>query len=115
MKSNRVSCLNNREDLDENTLYSKYYNTLGDHDEVLEILHHVSGEVQMPIGKLRPDDEFKNELAPTKGWEFDNGMSLLFENVVTTAKKSGRQVDISNISTLNDYIRIRLLVEKGLF
>jgi hypothetical protein len=45
--------------------------------ELLEFLQLVALSVEMPRGLLRPTDRFSVELAPERGWEFDDGLSLL--------------------------------------
>jgi len=40
-------------------------------------LTRVERATDIPKGKLRPDDRFAVELAPVRGWEFDDGLNLL--------------------------------------
>jgi len=43
-------------------------------DAFLEIVSQVTS---IPVGKLRPQDRFDRELAPERGWEFDDGLEVL--------------------------------------
>jgi hypothetical protein len=42
-------------------------------------IRQIAEATDIPQGKLRPTDRFDLELAPTKGWEFDDGLNLLPE------------------------------------
>jgi len=45
--------------------------------DVLRFLTRVENVTDVPKGKLRPDDRFAVELAPERGWEFDDRLNLL--------------------------------------
>lgn len=42
-----------------------------------EALQAVEQATGVPRGRLRPQDRFAEELAPEKGWEFDDGLAEL--------------------------------------
>lgn len=68
----------NREDLPAHELYLEFFSDSElDEEAVTDFLRLVSTECEVPMGKLRPDDRFLVELAPTRGWELDDGVWLL--------------------------------------
>jgi hypothetical protein len=92
-----------REDLSFDAFYRQYYQDSDlDADSVQRALDQVAGALNVPIGKLRPDDRFAVELAPQKGWELDDGAGLLGQVVRNKGAAAGAQ----QIRTLDDFIRV---------
>jgi hypothetical protein len=58
----------------------------------------------LPPGKLRPDDRFAEELAPPKGWEWDDDIVEVQWAGERRLKRSGIKADLSPIKTLGDYV-----------
>ena len=44
--------------------------------DALRVYGHSVAIIWYPNGKLCPPDRFEVELAPTKGWEFDDGLEM---------------------------------------
>jgi hypothetical protein len=70
-------------------------NTISDALQVLETATSV------PKGRLRPEDRFAKELAPEKGWEFDDGLAELRWEL----ESRGRARE-SVVLTVDDFIRV---------
>jgi len=71
-------------------------------EEILQVIAEAAG---VPAGLIRPADRFDSELAPEKGWEFDDGLAEIIWWVKDRAKRSGRRVgDISNVRTVDDLV-----------
>jgi len=70
----------NRQDYAPHDLWRMFFSEfpLPERD-VIAILREVSSATDIPLGKLRPRDRFEVELAPLRGWEFDDGLLLLPE------------------------------------
>lgn len=108
----KIMRFSSREELNESKLYEEFFSEYGIKNDVIEILHHVSGETQIPIGILRPNDQFTKELSSEKGWEFDDGSNLLFEYLDKLVTKQGKILHLNEIVSLGDYLRTRLDLEK---
>jgi hypothetical protein len=74
-------------------------------DRFHELMTHVSQELGIPAGKLRPSDRFDGELAPAQGNEFDSGVAMLAYDLKLAAKRHRRSLD-GNVYTLDDYLRL---------
>jgi len=67
-----------------------------------ELMEHVSIELGIPVGKLRPSDRFAVELAPvTREW--DNGYGILIHELVSMAKEKKLTV-VGKIESIDDYL-----------
>lgn len=108
----KIMRFSSREELNESKLYEEFFSEYGIKNDVIEILHHVSGETQIPIGILRPNDQLTKELSSEKGWEFDDGSNLLFEYLDKLVTKQGKILHLNEIVSLGDYLRTRLDLEK---
>lgn len=75
-----------------------------DFDLFSELLVHVSLELGIPCGLLRPGDRFDVELAPASGNEWDSGIGILVLDMKSFAKRKGRSVD-RELLALDDYLR----------
>jgi hypothetical protein len=70
-----------------------------------ELLRHAANELALPAEKLLPSDRFDVELRPARGWEMDSGKGILLSELVKLARTKGVQVDVQQISTLDDYLK----------
>jgi hypothetical protein len=71
-----------RKDYDLHQLWERFFAESGLPKEVaVRVLTEVSLATDIPCSKLQPDDRFAVELAPTPGWEFDDGIWLLPESM----------------------------------
>jgi hypothetical protein len=70
-----------------------------------ELIEYVAGELEMSPGLLRPTDRFEVEMKPLRGWVFDSARTTLLLDLAHVARQQGKQLDISGIKTLDDYIR----------
>jgi hypothetical protein len=66
-----------RSDLSRDDLHKLFAGTGLDFHELDDFLVTVSRASEMPMVRLRPSDRFDTDLAPAKGWEFDDGVALL--------------------------------------
>lgn len=71
---------------------------------VCELWNEVAESLRLPPGKLRPTDRFAEELAAPKGWEFDDEILDVQWAAERRLKRSGTQADLSQISTVGDYV-----------
>lgn len=70
-------------------------------------LHEIGSCLHVPPGQLRPSDRFDVELAPVKGWDWDDGMPLLMRLARRRLEHCGRSGDdIAGIATVDDYVRL---------
>jgi len=103
-----------RDDMTPDTFYSTFYADSGlSRDDVVWVLTHVGGLLEIPASKLRPQDRFDTELAPARGWEYDDGLGILERELLGMMRKAGLKPDISKISTLDDCIRTFAAFSKG--
>jgi hypothetical protein len=66
-----------------------------------------AGRLGGPAGCLRPSDRFDVELAPAKGWEFDDGLGRL--TAVAEERLRTRGLDkglVAQIKSVDDYVRL---------
>ena len=71
---------------------------------VCELWKEVAEPLHLPPGKLRPNDRFSEELAPPKGWEWDDDIVEVQWAGERRLKRSGIKADLSAIKTLGDYV-----------
>lgn len=64
-------------------------------------LRLVSSATGVPVGRIRPEDRFAVELAPERGWEFDDGLAEISWYVESKSKGSSADVE-----TVDDLIRL---------
>ena len=83
-----------------------------------EIPAAVVGQAVERIGKilgvdprlLRPEDRFDETLRPPKGWEFDDGLTALTEELLARSEKAQVPVDIQSIKTVDDYVKLEFRI-----
>lgn len=98
----RVSRFGERASLESDQFWRDFYPrrevTL---ESVVEALRLVSDSTEVPPGKLRPTDRFAVELAPERGWEFDDGLAEIAWYVESKSKGSSE-----GLETVDDLIRL---------
>lgn len=73
-----------------------------------EILRDFAAVANVEPGQLRLDDRFDRELAPVKGWEFDDELYIVIDSWLRRADK--RVVAHTPVHTLKDLV---LLIGRG--
>jgi hypothetical protein len=66
-------------------------------EDALRIVENATG---VSRGKLRPEDRFAEELAPEKGWEFDDGLAELQWELESQTLVGGAEV-----KTVGDFVK----------
>lgn len=94
-----------REDLDCDTLYSRYYADSGIPQEyMLELWYEVADALKVPPGLLRPDDKFGIDIGV---WTFTSeDLDYLGELAIKRARIVGVSIDLQIIKTVDDYVRM---------
>jgi hypothetical protein len=101
----RLARFADREELSADSIYSEFFAANNfPKGLVLELWNEVAGSLRVPPGKLRPTDRFDKELAPVKGWEFDDDTLEVHWAAQRRVKKLGVDADISAVQTLRDYV-----------
>ena len=103
----RVDRFGDRADQSASEIWQEYFKergvSLGVVEEALRLVEEATG---VAGGRLRPDDRFTEELAPEKGWEFDDGLAEL--RWFLESKKKGAS---EGIFTLDDFVLALASVE----
>src|SRR5208283_2362757 len=114
----KLKRLQNREEFTSDEIYSRFF--ADKHlpkGLVLELWNEVADSLRLPKGKLRPSDRFDEELAPVKGWEYDDDIVEVTWAAQHRIKESGATFDLSKIQTLGDYVeffsRLELESQQG--
>jgi len=104
----RRSPFRDRTEMSAEEIYSAFYaDSVIDKDAVLRSLREISDKLQVPAGKLRPSDYFLGELAPNRGWEFDDGLGVLSDLARKKLATKGDDPEaVARIKTVDDYIRM---------
>jgi hypothetical protein len=88
--------------LEPGALWRKLYRKNEVSLESVEVaLRLVSDATTIPAGKLRPTDRFAVELAPERGWEFDDGLAEIAWYLEAKSKGSSE-----GLQTVDDLIRL---------
>lgn len=74
-------------------------------DTVEEALGIISIAADVPVGMLRPHDRFDKELAPVRGWEFDDGLAQLEWALKDRAQSKEAMNDLPRMETVADFVR----------
>lgn len=94
----------NRDSLTMDEIYTRYYSDCGlSKDVVLKLWQDIAQILRLPVGKLRPTDEFGKEMGPYR--VIDDDLNELEAITFRQLKEAGAKVDFSTIKTLDDYIR----------
>src|SRR5580704_3259191 len=103
----RAARFRERVDLSPDEIYAKFFSQEERHGKalILDLWNEVAVILEVPPGKLRPTDRFDKELAPEKGWEYDDGIGVVNFVARMRLKKLGRaDVELNRIETLEDYV-----------
>lgn len=97
--------LSHRESLDDKRIYELYYSSSGiPFETVVELWHEVADALHIPAGKLRPTDSFGKEMGG--GFLFTSeALDALSAIAVKRGKRGAKEIDISTIKNLDDYIQ----------
>jgi hypothetical protein len=104
-----------RPDMSKEEFFSTYYADSGIAKEtVFEVLTEIANAIEIPATKIRPADRFDAELAPVKGWEYDDGLADVYWFVESKTKKAGLSGP-TQLHTVDDLIRYiaRLETQNG--
>ncbi len=94
-----------REDLSADDFYQNFFADSGIPKEtVLKFLDFVAGQLDIPVGTLRPTDRFDTDFTPEKGSEYDDGIGTLDYYLYLTARKAGVYPETIEAETLGEYI-----------
>jgi hypothetical protein len=96
----RVARFQNRANLEPGEFWREFYPE-GEVSlqSVEQALRLVSEATEVPPGRLRPEDRFAVELAPERGWEFDDGLAEISWDLEAMKKGSSE-----GIETVDDLI-----------
>lgn len=72
---------------------------------VRDALWEIAAATGIREGSLRPEDRFDDALRPARGWEFDDGLSLLARDLAERARKAKNPINPDAVETVDDYIR----------
>lgn len=98
----RIARFQERETLSLSQFWQEFYPSeeIG-LESVAEALRLISDATEVATGKLRPTDRFAVELAPERGWEFDDGLAEVAWYVESKSKGSSE-----GLETVDDLIRV---------
>ena len=101
----RLARFADREELSAEQIYTGFFATTHfPRALVSELWTEVALPLRVPPGKLRPSDRFDKELAPVKGWEFDDDIVEVCWAAERRLKKMGLTIAPANVHTLGDYV-----------
>jgi hypothetical protein len=108
----RAIRFSDRPDMSVDEFCSTYYkdSSIGK-ETISKVLGVISEAIEVPAGKLRPSDRFDAELAPVKGWEYDDCIAHVDSFVKDKRKKAGVS-DVEQLHTVDDLIRYVARLEK---
>lgn len=69
----------------------------------LEMRNIIANELEIPVERIYPSDRFNVELAPEKGWEYDDSTNLLLQELGSALRKSG-VAELQKEATVKDYV-----------
>ena len=109
----KIARFSDRETFSFDEIYEKYFSGQNiPKDIVAKLWVELADTLELPSGKLRPTDSFHSDLAPEKGWEFDDQLGAVTALVIARFKKIGKTPDFSEIKTIMDYIIIQAKIEQ---
>lgn len=96
-----------RESINTEKIYEKFYGDSGiPRDIVIQLWTELAFIIELPKEKLRPSDRFLYELAPEKGFDFDDATKVFHIFLKKKLRMLGHESYIPTINTINDYIYI---------
>jgi hypothetical protein len=98
--------LESRETLSMEGVYSSFFADSGIPKEVVfELWREVAKTLDLPSGKLRPQDRFDAELGPEPGWEWGDNLAILDRIAAKRLKEmKSHDFELKDIRTLRDYV-----------
>ncbi len=113
VKIKRNRRFKDRKNLQWEQIYKKFYSDCNLSEELVKKLWmEVAQYLEIPYGMLRPSDRFDSELKPVDGWEFDDAVNIITFIAKERLKKSEGKVRLTDIKTLDDYIKVFSKIEK---
>lgn len=96
-----------RQPLNDDEFFAKFYSNQGlSKRDVLALRQEIAAAIEIAATLLRPEDRFMVELADVKGRApVDGGLAEMTVCAQRRIKATGRNVDISRLQTVDDYIR----------
>ena len=114
VRRHRKLIIGRRPCLESETWYTTFYGQSDlPKEKVLALRDELAEAISVPAGTLRPDDRFNSELAPPKGWEYDDGLFVLLGNKKREVNQLGVRVDWERIQTVDDWIGILVSVKNS--
>jgi len=96
-----------RQELSLEEIYEKYFASESlPKEKVIETWKRLAEHLEIPSGKLRPSDTFAEDLAPPKGWEFDDELYVILAELEKDLKRWNLQIDPDSIRTVGDYVKL---------
>ena len=100
MRRSKVRRLGQRDRLDDSTLIALFTPSGTDDELAIRFLNAIARAADIPRGFIRPKDRFDAELAPEKGWEFDDGIALLPMVLASEFGGTAEEYDLSKNPTV---------------
>jgi hypothetical protein len=73
---------------------------------IRDALQRIEMATDIPAELLRPTDRFAIELAPPRGWEYDDGLITFSAQLRRDAAAAGVDLRFENVNTIDDYIHV---------
>jgi hypothetical protein len=101
----KIERFEGRETLTFDQIYERYFEKKDlDKSKVFELWNEIEDTLELPKGLIRPTDSFDKELAPAKGYEWDDQIIGITWDAERRMKKAGKKIDLQKIKTVEDYI-----------
>ena len=96
-----------REPVDDELFYERYYGSSGFQKEiVIALRHELASAFEIESAKLLSTDRFDKELSVVRGWEYlDDASDELFLLNREREKRLGVRICLKDFGTVDDYIR----------
>ncbi|REJ69994.1 MAG: hypothetical protein DWQ31_01890 [Planctomycetota bacterium] len=104
MKRKKLQRFADRRHLTDDELVLTFDAEAGSPASVIRFLELVEFETDVPRGRLRRGDRFAVELAPKRGWEYDDGVALLPEILQREFGGEASDYDLVLHPTLGDLL-----------
>jgi hypothetical protein len=103
----RRSRFKDRQPLDDELFYERYYNSSGlKKDIVISLRHELASAFNIDASKVLATDRFQKELSVVRGWEYiDDAPDELFLLNRDREKRLGVTIPLVSFQTADDYIR----------
>lgn len=99
----RRALLSKRPTLDLSTIYRENFsgNEI-DEESFVTLWKGIADILEVPAGKLLPTDRFDVELAPPKGYEFNDPINDIRNKIARSSASAG--IDPKNVISMRDYV-----------